>query len=171
MNHFALRTLQQKEEADDEIVNGFTFAMCEQAFLKRKIYAVPFSLALVEHIMSDKDFGRTADWVSKMNLTDSDVWLMPIRRNRHWRLIAVFPRMQLIIYFVSCCSDPNDEWIWRGLHFYTVFMNPNEQIDSWTVFVPKDIPRQLYNEEFQNDCGPMICTQMYIICTQNIGRI
>lgn len=145
-----MKSLEDKLELDDSIINAFIYINIVTNSLEDKILGS--DTFFVSSLLREKFLSHVwIDWASKMHIWNFNVWMLLIHLEtpvRHSSLLLVVPKLRKFIYLDSfyrqlpatliphLCSFMNK--------FRTGFIRKSKNIpwSKWTLHIPDDVPRQ-----------------------------
>lgn len=160
----------KQQYLDDNVINAYFSVLPFEARLrgfKLLSFDVFFAAGIVSTGSASSGFKK---WASTIRAWDYPIWLIPVnyRVNIHWSLYVVLHESKTIMYIDSLHGSPYT----KMLDGICEFLEENAKGDlwwhEWTVYVAKDIPSQVKDDEVGGNCGVHICTWAYTIASGSL---
>jgi sentrin-specific protease 1 len=160
---FDLKTLKPSHWLNDSVVNAFLELISDESLSKCSVNVHAFSSYLYT-VLRDRRWGSSVLRVAlSVDLKDLDLLLFPIHFNKHWQLIACYPKSCLLIFFDSMLTV-NQTALGVILGFLEAIFSANSanfQLEKWMILAPDTIPHQ----RDSSSCGVFACMNAYsLVC-------
>lgn len=150
---------------EDSVIDAFGLIMLQtHNNSKSLIFSTQHVIALINETYCDTDI---LECCKQVQAKEYKIFIFPIYSERHLTLLTVIPKRLYMVYLDSRHRSPETTWI-------SVICGIGNKIDekendflNWTLYEPKDIPKQMETEGSSGNCGVHLCAWEYIDITGN----
>jgi Ulp1 family protease len=166
---FDLKTLKPSNWLNDSVVNAFLELISDESSSKCSVNVHAFSSYLYT-VLRDRCWGSSVLRTSlSVDPKDLDLLLFPIHFNKHWQLIACYPKSCLVVFFNSMLTV-NHTALGVILGFLEAIFSANSanfQLEKWMIVAPDTITQQ----HDSSSCGVFACMNAYSLVCDNMDSL